>query len=1453
MMQNDNEDMPIKGMLEKGNIDLNNRPRVKNPDGSISTVLSMSANFDGKEYLIPMVSDEGKILTEDQAIDYFKKTKKHLGVFDTPENATNYAQQLHLSQEKQYVTNYKNQTTPEKTDFSTTRNEQINKTVDIIKNKFQGNINISYPVVPDVNANTNISITQPVPTTAFFDKDREFIGLPSALMREPKKQLGFAEAFGREAFEMTLPGDVFDAYQKRQAFAPVENSNLQNVLSQPIPENWLPTDNAEMLRSVPAKYRDSLITDVTSPQQQENIYNYIQEQIAREEQWNTQPYLQKWVAGIAGGFTGMALDAFMFQWLAPFKYAKGSYNFLQRTGIEAGNLLTYSFAREGITTALDPEKKFEDVGYNALRDASIGLLFYGGFKGLASLGKKIIPQKTNKTKFTSGDMASVHNQAFDYNLNGVEARFNVDENADIIDFTASPVSGMAQSAQYIDNAKIFYGSEMAKKGLFWFPQTYKSKLGFTFKSPITMGTSIFNNTVKGLTTEGPVAAITNAIVHHNLETIAGKKYVPNGQSFEAEMNATDGKIKLYQAQFEGYRKHYNGLDITATEEEQLQKLNSRLDKKDVLDPAHFGNRVVNNVLTFGTDTNPVIRDASKLWTDTTREHYTRFLKSQNLDEEIFPQRVYEGHIARSFMRDRMRVDRKGFINSTVQAYIDQDEMINMWMKPLNELVELRKIAQEKIFKNEDVIKNQQEYDALTKQISKYKQKLHKEQLDNPDLKVLLDDYTSLSSDDVKGLKKFLKPYDDTISEIQKLNKQIQELEYTKLQLERNISAPMKKGVNEAKHTKKVANLNVKRNKLIEEIEKLKSTKSNLQNSADEEIARLRKLVLDETELGENVPRKWYSYDEDGKIKFRDPEELPKFRPLFADEEEMLEHAGQYYDSIMGYTDSDLATVALNSYTNPASTKGRRLFVNSKYYLRGGFINTNMPKMIESYIRPLAKNYLLNEKLENFTGVTKKGLDGYIQLIDRYFQQKRTEIENKYKDKKILDKKLKALEKTKASQEEFVTNLINGYVGIRPDKANEAMYTIGKQAKLLAVAVRLTNVALSQLGDSAAIIFKNGPFKFLQAGLAPSITSLNGLIKTKQGIRLKQYANECGLGLEHMSRSSFIKAYEGEFDTEGPSNIVTTGLEAIAHFSQRIALVHFMENFNQKMAASTSQHTFIKLLTKFSEGKKLSNDDRLLLETYGLKPEDWALSVLEQYNQFGEKTIYGYQSDYFKWTNAKTQQRFSNAVFSLSKDAVISGRNTDLPIIKVPFLQKYVNLQNPMYQTMTQFMSYAFAALNKYTIPFMQQLQGKQLLGITLMGALGSAEYIMRKYARGEDVDLEDEDLLREAFANSGATSLLYKSAQFVNAIGNLDIEFLNNDKARNITKMGLLGGPAAGLAEVYGNAFSMVVQNAYNKQDVQKFLRAILPLNNFYLYQPSQKLYDTLTYNLPETRAQANR
>lgn len=100
---------------EPGNIDLRNRPVVKNDDGTTSTEYSTSMrDTDGREVLVPTIVD-GKFLTPDgkkppegseaekhmfrRAWAHYKTTGEHLGKFRTAAEADAYAKGLHNSRE----------------------------------------------------------------------------------------------------------------------------------------------------------------------------------------------------------------------------------------------------------------------------------------------------------------------------------------------------------------------------------------------------------------------------------------------------------------------------------------------------------------------------------------------------------------------------------------------------------------------------------------------------------------------------------------------------------------------------------------------------------------------------------------------------------------------------------------------------------------------------------------------------------------------------------------------------------------------------------------------------------------------------------------------------------------------------------------------------------------------------------------------------------------------------------------------------------------------------------------------------------------------------------------------------------------------------------------------------------------------------------------------------------
>jgi hypothetical protein len=86
------------GLRVQGNIDTRNLPQVPNADGSVSTVRSMSFQDDqGREVLVPTVND-GRVMSDDEAVAEYQRTGRHLGMFDTPENATSFAQRLHEDQ-----------------------------------------------------------------------------------------------------------------------------------------------------------------------------------------------------------------------------------------------------------------------------------------------------------------------------------------------------------------------------------------------------------------------------------------------------------------------------------------------------------------------------------------------------------------------------------------------------------------------------------------------------------------------------------------------------------------------------------------------------------------------------------------------------------------------------------------------------------------------------------------------------------------------------------------------------------------------------------------------------------------------------------------------------------------------------------------------------------------------------------------------------------------------------------------------------------------------------------------------------------------------------------------------------------------------------------------------------------------------------------------------------------
>ena len=83
------------GVIEQGNIDLSKRRPIKTKDGEYATVRSMSfSDRNGVEILIPTVVN-GRIVSDDEAIQHYYNTGQHLGKYISPEAANIAAQRIH--------------------------------------------------------------------------------------------------------------------------------------------------------------------------------------------------------------------------------------------------------------------------------------------------------------------------------------------------------------------------------------------------------------------------------------------------------------------------------------------------------------------------------------------------------------------------------------------------------------------------------------------------------------------------------------------------------------------------------------------------------------------------------------------------------------------------------------------------------------------------------------------------------------------------------------------------------------------------------------------------------------------------------------------------------------------------------------------------------------------------------------------------------------------------------------------------------------------------------------------------------------------------------------------------------------------------------------------------------------------------------------------------------------
>lgn len=143
--------MPDPQPVVSGNIDLYDRPKVPNQGGS-STVYSASFDIDGREVLLPL-ADDGRILSDDEAIDRYRRTGQHLGIFRTPQEATRFAERLHNDYAAGKYERRPDVPDPQTVDYDALARESGGTAIDDAAAEF-GGVEVSDEPTPDFSTRT---------------------------------------------------------------------------------------------------------------------------------------------------------------------------------------------------------------------------------------------------------------------------------------------------------------------------------------------------------------------------------------------------------------------------------------------------------------------------------------------------------------------------------------------------------------------------------------------------------------------------------------------------------------------------------------------------------------------------------------------------------------------------------------------------------------------------------------------------------------------------------------------------------------------------------------------------------------------------------------------------------------------------------------------------------------------------------------------------------------------------------------------------------------------------------------------------------------------------------------------------------------------------------------------------------------------------------------------------
>ncbi|HYT01772.1 MAG TPA: hypothetical protein VEL70_02600 [Candidatus Acidoferrum sp.] len=1145
-----------------------------------------------------------------------------------------------------------------------------------------------------------------------------------------------------------------------------------------VPDDWKAL-NEQSIVGIPKQYWPEL-AKANTPKELQIIQTRIGEQIDLDQRIGRGGF----VGRLAGSLVAGAIDPInLLPVYGQLKYAKLGAGFIKNTIKAAPQMALATGLSEAVIVASQETKDKQDWIWNTLTGAVVGSVLSGGIKSL-------------------GDARTISKQTKILNAIDEDISFKADLNPDgtFKDYKAEANPGSSVGAAAVKDLQ-----HVVNEGIADFGENAFFKLATKFSPNSRLLTSDYQAAREWALGVFDNSYITNGIKQGIIpETSAERKLI-------TWMSLKDSVLN------DARNMYYDSLDMKGP----LKDIRSHFEKTNPWDKV---SEEACNALRSGEKSDNPLAQQIALHTrvELMDKIYNQFTDRNILKPGIKP-KTAESYFTRIWDRDTLSVNENEFIDCVTSFLKHRNEELFNLEAPL-------KIHQASINSlKEDIKASKSNPETLKSLESRLKELTSQEESIRGDIQSKID------SGEIKPL------YTEGRSNLDLA----QEVQYKELV----------KPLREAE-------------------EALKSAKTSSEKRAAKEAIKREKQALNDKmargEVNEGLFYTTYPSNKPGEIKYHliDQEKKP-WLSTHIPETEWYKVAKSYHTSLMLQKDEQVMAEAFGAYerggVNPL--KERTVMLPDVGFGFEKFLVNDLEKVLSVYTGFSSRKLGLHDFFSKYGISAENGKEEFIaKLISekeakRQSVLKRIEVIPEAERAKAIDENVKkgmspeqaalpeytpterlvdtpktkerddAIRKIDKSFEKTLSDINDSnsvFWGNYTDRSTTLSRVLKSQRDLAASTMRGA-VLLVALPETFAPIFKAGPWTYVKDGLIPTLKYLiNNKTLRKQDFADAGIAVETALG-NHMDRIWGDGGYYP--DKTVPEKVLSNA----AKISGNLFLVNQLTDFNKSVAANIAQAKILRLMEKYTAGKKLTQKEIEYLGEIRLDPDKWGKRIMNEFNTpgIGERIDGSYTNNFRKWKDFDASQAFRSAL-SKEVDMVISKPN----MLDLPF-----SMRNPVIASMTQFMSWSFGATSNYLLPLLQRPDAEKVVSMLLMMSAASMVGPMRQLAAGQEVDMNPDTLFKEAFFNSGVLGI-YGDVP-ARLLAAFDLPFApHRYKKKSFSEMVL--GPLGGLGQMGMDLVNSAISGQMTESDVKKLIRLIPFMNAFYLRKLTNQWVDTLS--LPQKR-----